>query len=150
MPLFSDARSLIRANLDAIKRGEKAPLVAIGSLTQLQLAVIDEQRKASNHPPIMAEVLFIGRQVYKSRVERDGYTIEDVIEQIASGMDAAAIVLMDQTMTTLENPEPRVDRYGNSVRDKVVLECSVRHPRPELFPVIPRGGRIKPKRPLTR
>jgi len=149
MPLFGNARTLIRANLDAIKRGEKAPLVVIGTLTELQLAVINQARKASNHPPIVAEVLFIGRHVYRSRIERDGYTSEDVIEQIASGMDAAAIVLMDQTMTTMENPEPRADRYGNSVRDRVVLECSARHPKPELFSVIPRGDHIKPKRPLT-
>jgi hypothetical protein len=77
----------------------------------------------------------------------DGYTVDDVIDQIAGGVDAAALVLNTSRMTGMENPSPRADRYGNLVRDRVIFECSVRHPRPELFSVIPKGDWIKPKRP---
>jgi hypothetical protein len=48
--------------------------------------------------------------------------------------------------TILENPYPRADRYGNTVKDRAILECSARHPKPELFSVIPKGDRIKPQK----
>lgn len=82
----------------------------------------------------MAEVVFIGRPVYESRVIRDGYTFDDVASQIASGMESAAVVLKTNSMTAMENPAFRADRYGNSVRD-----------RPELYSVVPKGDRTKPK-----
>jgi hypothetical protein len=69
----------------------------------------------------VAEVVFIGRHVYESRVVRDGCTSEDVVDQIAGGMDAAAVVLKTPTMTAMENPNLRTDRYGNSARDRVVI-----------------------------
>jgi len=149
MPLFNEAHALIRANLEELQKGNKVRLVAVGTLTDLQLDAINQERKVSSYPPIVAEVVFIGRHVYESRVVRDGYTSEDVVDQIAGGMDAAAVVLKTPTMTAMENPNLRTDRYGNSVRDRVVLECSARYPRPELFSVVPKGDLIKPKRPPT-
>jgi hypothetical protein len=146
MPLSNEARALIRANLEDVQQGKKAGLVVIGSLTMEQLDGINQQRESPNHPPIVAEIVFIGHHVYKSRIVDDGYTIDDVIDQIASGMDSAAVVLRTHKMTAMENPNPRADRYGNSVRDRVVFECSVRHPRPELFSVVPKGDRLKPKK----
>jgi hypothetical protein len=95
-----------------------------------------------------ATVVFLGRHIYESRILRDGYTIDDVIDQIVSGMDPAAVVLHTPTMTAMENPISRADRYGNSkVYDRIIFECSARHPSLELYSVIPRGDRIKPKRP---
>jgi hypothetical protein len=82
----------------------------------------------------------------KAGLSRDGYIIDDVIDQIASGMESAAVALKTPTMTAMENPAPRADRYGNSVRDRIVFECSAQHPRPELYSVVPKGDRIKPKR----
>ncbi|MGA2268447.1 MAG: hypothetical protein ABSH44_08265 [Bryobacteraceae bacterium] len=149
MPLFNEAHALIRANLEELQKGNKVRLVAVGTLTDLQLDAINERRKVSGYPPIVAEVVFLGRHIYESRVVRDGYTSEDVIDQIASGMDAAAMVLKTHVMTAMENPNPRADRYGNSVRDRVIFECSARHPRPELYSVVPKGDFIKPKRPPT-
>jgi hypothetical protein len=154
MPLFSEAHARIRANLEELKKGNRVRLVAIGTLTNAQLDAINQERaKASAHwpsedpryPPMTAEVVFLGRHVFESRIVRDGYTIDDVIDQIASAMDSASVVLDTPKMTAMENPCPRADGYGNSVRDRIVFECSARHPRPELFSVVPKGDSIKPK-----
>jgi hypothetical protein len=145
MPLYSGAPTLIRANLEALSCGERVSLIAIGSLTDSQLEAINKNRQKWGSPPIQAEIVFLGRHVHEGRVVRDGYTIDDIIDQIASGLDAASAVLNSRPMTALKNPTPRADRYGNLVRDQAVLECLVRHPRPELFSVIPRGDAIKPK-----
>jgi hypothetical protein len=144
MPLFSEAFALIRSNLEELQKANRVRLVAVGTLTDVQLDAINQER-APRYPPMVAEVVFIGRHVYESRVVRDGYTIDDVIEQIASAMDSAAVVLKVPTMTAMENPSPRADRYGNSVRDRIVFECSARYPRPELYSVIPKGDARKPK-----
>jgi hypothetical protein len=149
MPLSFGAHALIRANLEDLQNGKKVRLVVVGTLTAEQLDGINRQRQSPNHPPIVAEVVFIGHHAYKSRILGDGYTIDDVIDQIESGMDAGAVVLKSHKMTAMENPNPRVDRYGNSIRDRVVFECSARHPRPELFSVIPKGDSLKPKRLLS-
>jgi hypothetical protein len=150
MPLFDGAAALIRANLEAFQTGNRVRLVPVGSLTDLQLDAINHGRRVSGYPPIVAEVVFIGRHIYESRVVRDGYTNEDVVDQISSGMDATASVLTAVAMTAMENPNLRADRYGNSVRDRVIFECSARYPRPELFSAVPKGDRIKPKRPPHR
>jgi hypothetical protein len=47
------------------------------------------------------------RHLYSSRIQRDGYTIDDVLDQIISGMDSAAVVLRSPTMTVIENPLQR-------------------------------------------
>jgi len=149
MPLSDEAPALIRANLKLLQTGNRVRLVVIGTLTEMQLDAINHERRAHGHPPIVAEVVFIGRHVYERRIVRDGYSIDDVIDQIASGMDTAAVTFQTATMTAIESRSPRADRYGNSVRDRIIFECSARYPRPELFSVVPKGDRIKPKRPPT-
>ena len=131
MPLSDEAPALIRINLEQLQKGARARLVVIGNLTVAQLAAINDNRRARGHPPIVDEVVFIGRHIYESRIVRDGYSVEDVLDQIESAMDAAA------------------DRYGNAVQDRAIFECSARHPRPELFSVVPKGDHRKTKRPLT-
>ena len=150
MPLYENARALIRANFEALQRGKRAQLITAGRLTNAQLESLNKKRAAHGYPPIDAEVVFLGQHIYNSRIAADGYTIEDVLDQLASGMDARAVVLDTSPMTALENPNARADRYGNLVRDRIVLECSLRHPKPEIFSVIPKGDRSRPaKRPLT-
>jgi hypothetical protein len=73
MPLSQEAAALIRANLERLQNGNRANLVVIGHLTVAQLAAINDERYARGHPPIVAEVVFIGRHVYQSRMIRDGY-----------------------------------------------------------------------------
>jgi len=84
MPLSNEACRLIRANLEDLQSGKRARLVVIGTLTEAQLGGINQQRQGPNHPPIVAEIVFVGHHVYKSRIRGDGYTIEDVIQQIAA------------------------------------------------------------------
>ena len=144
MPLNPEARELIRINLEQIGQGKKVKAVAIGALTEAQLNEINANRLAEGLPPIVAEVLFVGGHIYKSRVVRDGYTVDDVIEQIVSAMDSTSVVIKSLKMTQMENVAPRPDRYGNQVRDRAIFECSARHPRPELFSVMPKGDLIKP------
>jgi hypothetical protein len=91
----------------------------------------------------LPKCFFVGWHIFKSRVLRDGYTILDVIEQIESALAGQAVV---GYQTFLENPILRRDRYGNTVKDRAIRECSVRHPKPELFSVIPKGDKIKPQK----
>ena len=146
MPLRAEAAALIRANLEQIEAGRKARLVEIGALTQEQLADINKHRAARGLTPVNAEVVFIGKHIYQTRITKDGYTVEDVIDQISNAMRSDSLVLDTGKMTAMENPNRRADRYGNKVRDRAVFECTARYPRPELFSVIPRGDLIKPQK----
>ena len=147
MPLCSDARALIRSNLEQFQPSVKARVrgVVIGALTDIQLNAINESRKAKGLTPVTAEVIFFGWHVYKSRVIRDGYRIEDVVDQIESAMSSDSVVLDPEHMTALENPTARLDAYGNMVKDRAIFECTMHHPRPELFTVMPKGDTIKPR-----
>jgi|SRR5271166_2303241 len=146
MPLYSHALALVRANLEAIQEGRKVKPVAIGRLTDDQREAINRHRLSRNQTllPIVAEVVFIGSHIYQSRVVRDGYCIDDVIDQIVSAMDAASKLIGNLPMQTIENPAPRADRYGNQIHDRAVFECMSKHPRPELFSVVPKGDKIRP------
>jgi len=146
MPLHDNARELIRANLEQFdpKIKVKVAAVEIGTLTDAQLAAINAQQDANGLPRSTREIVFHGWHVYKSRIIRDRYTIDDVVDQIVSAMSDNSVVQATEYMTAMENPVPREDRYGNIVNDRVVFECSARHPRPELFSVVPKGDRIKP------
>lgn len=148
MPLFGNARALIRANLDQFQPNVKARVrgVAIGALTDTQVDAMNEHRKSAGLPPVIAEVIFFGWHVYKSRVIRDGYRIADVIDQIESAMSGESVVLDPEHMTAMENPITRADAYGNMVRDRAIFECAAHHPRPELFTVMPKGDATKPHR----
>jgi nucleotidyltransferase/DNA polymerase involved in DNA repair len=152
MPLYANARAMIRANLEALRDGERVKGVAIGTLTAAQLNAINAQRAAEGGalPPILEEVIFFGSHAYQSRVLQDGYTIDDVVDQVMSAMDAQSVVVTSTRMTTIQNPIPRADRYGNRIHDKAVLECTRRHPRAELFTVVPKGDYNKPKKQKSR
>jgi len=152
MPLHSHADGLIRANLRAIQDGHKARPQVIGALTEAQLEAINRHRMSQNEslPPIVAEVIFIGGHVYQSRIARDGYTIDDVVEQIVSAMDAESELVGDLPMQAIENPRERLDRFGNMIHDRAIFECMSRHPRPELFSVVPKGDKIRPEKQKGR
>jgi hypothetical protein len=133
-------------NLERLANGEKVPLIRIATLTEVQLVQLNEARSKQGLSPMVADVLFVGRHVYKSRVLQDGYSLKDVALQIENAMSELSVIVAGKTMTSLENQQGRDDGYGNVVKDTAVFECSVRHPRPELFSVIPRGDALKPKK----
>ncbi|MDQ2924185.1 MAG: hypothetical protein M3R43_01280 [Acidobacteriota bacterium] len=65
MPLYPNAESLIRKNLEALQRRERPPMVKIGTLNPSQLADINANRAAlvKPAPPIEDEIVFIGRHL---------------------------------------------------------------------------------------
>jgi hypothetical protein len=148
MPLYKNAAALIRANLELCEQGKKPPLIAIGFLTQQQLDAINAGRQQCNPPlaVITAEIVFDGRHMYKSRCKENNYTFDEVIEQIESAVCESAEFMPEGRMTTITATTVRKDRRGNHVVDRAVFECSQRHPRPELYSVIPRGDKIRPSK----
>jgi hypothetical protein len=150
MPLYDRARALIRANLEAISRGGKPGLIAIGTLTAPQLTAINQILCAGGHPPTGEEIVLLGRHIYDRRIVDDGYNIEDVLDQVESALAPESVVIQPSAILAIQNPNRRQDRYGNSVRDKAVFRCTSKYLRAELYAVFPRGDSIKPtKRPLA-
>ena len=138
MPFDNDALSRIRLQLEAISNGIKPRLIGIGSLSRDQLQTINQHRAENGFSPIVADILFDGRHLYKSRCVDDGYSIDEVIEQLVSAFSEASQVVLGRS-TVLASSVPRIDRHGKSVRDEIVFECTARHPHPELYSVVPRG-----------
>jgi hypothetical protein len=147
MPLYENARELMRANLEALARGEKVPRVAIGTLTDVQLAAVNAERAAEDLPLVVAEIVFVGRHVRKGRILKDGYTIDDALDQIESALSPTAVVIATEYMTGIQSTVLRTDRLGNQVRDLAMLECTTHRPYPELLSAMPKGDRIKPQKP---
>ena len=147
MPLFDDATRLMRVNFEQIKKGIKARIVVIGCLTADQLAMLNAERAKQKLPAMNAEVVFMGRHIYDSRITRDGYTVDDVIAQITNAMDGNSTFHANPKMNALVSPTVRDDGYGNQVIDTAVFECTAKYPRPELYSVIPKGVNIKSRGP---
>ena len=145
LPLYDDAIDKIRYNLTQISLGQKPALVSIGYLTEAQFKIINDERIIlGRHEIEKNEIVFIGRHIYQSRAG-DGYTIDDIIEQISSSLSEASIVNITVKMTSIQNLEARQDRYGNFVKDMAVFEATAKKPRIELFSVIPKGDYNKPQ-----
>ena len=157
MPLYPNAIALIREQLRKLSKGERASLIAIGTLSDEQRDSINRMREARrNHlgdpapfPPLDAEIVMIGRHLYNSRVVKDGYTIEEVLLQIVNALDQSSRHIQTQRATLLQNPVSRTNPFGETIRDEAVLECSAKYPRPELFSVIPKGELAPNERKAT-
>lgn len=70
---------------------------------------------------------------------KNGYSIDDVLDQIQSALAEQAKLIPTHRSTVLQNHTNRIDRYGNVVHDEAVLECTARNPRAQLYSVIPKG-----------
>lgn len=143
MPLYPDAPRLIRANLEAARKGIKPRAVAIGALTEKQLAPINAIRKRRGWELLEAEVVFVGPHFWDGR-SAQGYSIDDMVVQAENAMSEDSVFIPTQKMTIIRNPNRRDDGYGNRVNDEATFECSSKFPRPELLSVIPRGDRKRP------
>lgn len=144
MPLYDGAILRIRSNFERLSRGERAPVIEIGQFTIEQHVAINVGRELLNlHKLEENEILFVGRHMYESRM-RDGYSVDDIIDQIVSSLSALSIADIQKTMSSLRNPTLRADRYGNTVSDLAVFEMTAKKPRAELFSVIPKGDKNKP------
>lgn len=86
----------------------------------------------------------MGRHLYNSR-SKDGYNIEDMILQISSSLSEYAVVVINDKMSGIRNPNPRDDGYTNLVNDQAVFEMTARKPKAELYSVVPKGDNVKPR-----
>ncbi|MGX5723308.1 hypothetical protein [Shinella zoogloeoides] len=144
MPLYKDAEKAIAENLLRLSLGERAPMIAIGHFTEVQFAELNVQRAAVGlHLLEDNEILFIGRHLYESR-SRDGYTRDDMIEQILSAVSPTSVSFTSEIVTFTQNPNPRSDGYGNMVNDRAVFEMTKKKPKAELYSVMPKGDQNKP------
>ena len=94
--------------------------------------------KREDGEPIEKEIVFVGTHVYDSRVVKDGYSEDDLIALIRSACSEQCEYKPTQKMTVLQHPVKRASGYGCMVRDELTLECSVRHPKSEVFSVVRR------------
>jgi hypothetical protein len=146
MPLNPAARQILQATFKLLSEGERPKVVTIGYLTDAQFSAINSKRMAQGlHELESKEIVFLGRHLYNSRIVKDGYTINDVCDQIESALSSDSMVIATLKMTALRNEAERADRYGNAIKDEAVLELTQRRPKAELFSVIPKGDRNKPK-----
>lgn len=144
--LIENAIELIKANLECLQRGEKAPQITIGFFTAKQFEDINLYRQANQLPPLLSnEILYVGRHHYQSRVVRDGYQIEDLLLQIQSALTDLSEIVITKKGSTLVNKTLRDDGYGNQVEDTAVFEFTAKKPKSELFCVIPRFDNNKPQ-----
>jgi len=150
MPLYLNGKDLIRKNLEAIHAGQRVPRIKVGRLTKTQIEAVNAQQAAKALPFSIDEVVFVGRHIHKRRILGDGYTIDDVIDQIESAMSQDSAVIANEYMTAMRNPIARADRLGNLVHDEVILECSRYRPNPDIFSVVPKGDKIKPQKQTGR
>jgi hypothetical protein len=89
MPLHENAAVLIRANLEQLTAGQRPKRVEVGELEDARFAEINQFR-SENGLAVLTEkkLVFIGRHIYDGRLVKDRYSIEDVLEQIASAISA--------------------------------------------------------------
>lgn len=84
MPLLAQAIQLIRWNLEEISRGARVSLVTIGQLHPAQFVDLNRYRSGHGlHELQSNEIVFLGRHIHGSRIVNDGYSIDDVLAQIA-------------------------------------------------------------------
>ena len=117
MPLYVNGKDLIRKNLEAIHAGQRVPRIKVGRLTKTQIEAVNAQQAAKALPFSIDEVVFVGRHIHKRRILGDGYTIDDVIDQVESAMSQGSEVIANEYMTAMRNPIARADRLGNLVHD---------------------------------
>lgn len=95
-------------------------MIRIGTLTQVQLAAINANRAALKNPapPIEAEIVFVGRHLYNSRVVKDGYTVAEVLVQIQNALSERARFVRTLRATLIQDPTARRNSFGDSIHDE--------------------------------
>jgi hypothetical protein len=147
MPLSEGALDAVCAQLEAIARGERVHIITIGDLLPDQVALLNRLRESLGLPIVGSELVFLGRHIYRSRIAQDGYTVADVRAQLASALHETALVqITGRSSTIMQATSFREDGRGNQVRDEAVFELSSRTPRIEVYSVIPKGDKIRPRK----
>jgi hypothetical protein len=145
VPLYASGLRKIRRNLLRVQAGQKPRVEKIGFFTSEQIAQINAARISMGFPTLHPEILFQGHHLYDSRCIKDLYTIDQVMEQIASALSDTSVVDPSPPSVVIRNPNRRLDHRGKLVNDEAVFECSGRHPYADLYSVIPQGDGLKQK-----
>ena len=110
VPLYHDAIARIRDNLEKLSKGEKAPMIAIGNFSPIQFGDINAARRDLGlHELEINEIVFIGRHLFNSR-SADGYSIDDIIDQIENAMSADSIAVVSPRMSCIRRQAARTVR----------------------------------------
>lgn len=147
MPLNTNSKQLIMQQLNKIYNNEPVRLISIGFLTNAQFEQLKEFKRSVGHTiPGSAELVYLGKHHYNSRVVKDNYSCLDLYLQIEAALSEDSIIKVETRMTAIQSIHPRSDGYGNTkIKDTVILELQSRHPRAEVFSAIPKGDLIKPQ-----
>jgi hypothetical protein len=146
LPLYEDAEAAIKRQLERLAANEKPPVIVIGCFTPAQFEAINVGRaNLELHLLEQNEILFLGRHVYASRT-KDGYDIDDIIAQIRSALSVEAVAEIRKHMSCMQCNQGRDDGHGNMVLDRAIFEMTAKRPKAELFSVIPKGDKNKPKK----
>lgn len=139
MPLFADGLKKIRKALELASANRWCPHQKIGLFTPEQLAAINALREKARRPALKPTIVCNGKHLYDSRCVKDGYSIDEVIEQTEIAFRCATEAANDGWATVLRSTADRYNEEGHAIRDELVFECSTQHPSASLFSVIPRG-----------
>jgi hypothetical protein len=151
LPLFADGLKKIRKALELAAAQKWSPFQKIGFFTPEQLADINALRQRAGREPLVPTIVCNGKHLYESRCVKDGYSIDEVVEQTEIAFDRASEAANQGWATVLRSTSDRFNEEGNAIRDELVFECSAKHPNASLFSVIPRGdgrGPAAKKKPL--
>lgn len=139
MPLFADGLKKTRKALELAAANRWSPYQNIGFFTPDQLADMNAMRQKIGQPPLEATIVCNGKHLYDSRCTKDGYSIDEVVEQVEIAFNRASEASNQGWSTVLRSTSDRFNEEGNAIRDELVFECSAKHPNASLFSVIPRG-----------
>jgi hypothetical protein len=140
--VLPDGMSLANKNLQALANGERVNPVKIGLMTDDQFSQVNSLRAQSGFDPLPSkEVFYTGKHHAGSRY-KDGYAPQDLLKQLTSGLDDAAVPQMDRAgRVNLVSTLPRFDGYASTVSDTVALIPSKGQTIAEAFSVIPKGDK---------
>ena len=145
MPFYHKKKGELLSHLQKIINGERVPVIEIGHLTEEQHQEINKARDELEYPPLLSpEILYLGKHHVSSRHGKDGYTAEDILDQIVHILDVDVEIPVTRRQTKMVSKTLRKDAYGNDIIDNGILELMSRKPKAELYSVIPKGDSIKP------
>lgn len=144
MPLYTNGRTLVRQNLEALRMGQQVWMVPIGRFTATQHLAINRQLNMHAQPLMRdGEIYFIGQHLNESR-GADRYSIEDMVDMIENALHPEAFPITTKGWLNLRGQPARRDRYGNLVHDTAVIRIAGADATAELFSVIPKGDVRRP------
>ena len=102
MPLLAQAIQLVRSNLEEVSRNVRVSLVTIGHLHPAQFADLNRYRSGHGlHELESNEIVFLGKHIHGSRIVKDGYSIDDVLAQIAAAIANTSTVHVGQPVQAI-------------------------------------------------